>query len=70
MGAEHKDMYELHPFVEKAESLLKDSGWTFVEAVPYDFESPLGRKWGEIFTKDDKIVYLNRFTAETIVNLF
>jgi hypothetical protein len=70
MSAEHKESYELHTVVVQAESLLKDAGWTSGELISYDTETPLKMDWGVRYSKGDKIIYLNRFTASTIVNLF
>jgi hypothetical protein len=69
MAAEHKDTYEMHDKIVRAESSLKAAGWVSGEMIPYDSESPLKTDWGVRYLKGETVVYLNRFTAETITNL-
>lgn len=66
----HKETYYIHDLVVKAEAYLKNSGYVVVDTIGYDQENPLIIEWGVKYMKGDRIVWLNRFTAETIVSLY
>jgi bacterioferritin-associated ferredoxin len=62
--------YIMHGMIVAAENVLKDAGWKVESMTHYDDTAPLKIDWGVRYMKADKVVWLNRFTAETIVNMF
>jgi bacterioferritin-associated ferredoxin len=66
----HADTYQVHDLIVRAENALHGAGWKMVNMTQYDPENPLRTDWGVKYMKGESIVMLNRFTAETILNLF
>lgn len=69
MGAEHKDVYEMHEKIVSVEIQLKAAGWASGEIVSYNPENKFNPSWGVRYSKGDKQIFLNRFTVDVISTL-
>jgi bacterioferritin-associated ferredoxin len=65
-----KQDYIIHASIVAAERILKDSGWVVESMVHYDPDTPVKIDWGVRYVKGDKHIFLNRFTANVIVNMY
>lgn len=61
-----KQDYIIHSQIVGAEKALANNGWKAEATVAYNIEEPTNPNWGIRYIKNDKIIWMNRFTAHAI----